>query len=305
MSGIAGWIDFERDVARERHAVLAMTASLAGRGPHGEGLWACPRAVLGQRGTGAVNENDAGKPVVVTEQGRPVAVISYDGSVSNIATLRRQLTDAGEHFSCGSEVEVVLRAYLRWGTGGVQRLDGMFAFAIWDLRVNELILVRDRMGIKPLSYLPLKAGVLFGSEPKAILAHPLANARVDADGLRTVLTAIKVPGRGVFRDLHEVAPGHIVQVGVNGIRTEAYWRLRPIPHTESLDETVDTVRRLLTTAVASAMTGEPAPGILLSGGLDSSAMAALAAPRTPEGEPLRTFTVGIGANAGSVPDSPY
>ncbi|MFF7636499.1 asparagine synthase (glutamine-hydrolyzing) [Kitasatospora sp. NPDC008050] len=305
MSGIAGWIDFERDVARERHAVLAMTASLAGRGPHGEGMWACPRAVLGQRGTGAVYETDGGKPLVVAEQGRPVAVISYDGSVSNIARLRRQLTDAGERFSFGSEAEVVLRAYLRWGTAGVRRLDGMFAFAIWDLRVSQLVLVRDRLGIKPLSYLPLEAGVLFGSEAKAVLAHPLAEARVDADGLRAVLTAIKVPGRGVFRGLREVPPGHLVQVGVSGIHTEAYWQLRAAPHTESLPETLDTVRRLLTGAVSSAMAGEPAPGILLSGGLDSSVVAALAAGRTPGGEPLRTFTVGIGVNADSVPDSPY
>ncbi|GAB2714741.1 asparagine synthase (glutamine-hydrolyzing) [Kitasatospora kifunensis] len=305
MSGIAGWVDFEREVARERHAVLAMTAALAGRGPHGDGLWACPRAVLGQRGTGAVNEYEGGRPVVVAEQGRPVAVISYDGSVSNAARLRRQLTDAGEHFSCGSEAEVVLRAYLRWGTAGVQRLEGMFAFAIWDLRVSQLILVRDRMGIKPLTYQPLEAGVLFGSEPKAVLAHPLAEARVDADGLRAVLTAIKVPGRSVFRGLREVAPGHLVKVGVSGIHTEPYWQLRPRPHTEDLDETVDTVRRLLTTAVTSAMAGEPAAGILLSGGLDSSAMAALAASQAAAGEVLRTFTVGIGANACSVPDSPY
>lgn len=184
MCGIAGWVDFERDLAGDRAIVLEMTRTMAQRGPDGEGLWLRGHAALGHRRLAVIDIEGGRQPMTVQADGRTLAVISYSGEVYNFRELRAELASRGHDFRTRSDTEVVLRAYLEWGEEFVDHLNGMYAFALWDLRREELLLVRDRMGIKPLFYHPLPTGVLFGSEPKAILANPLADRTVGADGLR-------------------------------------------------------------------------------------------------------------------------
>jgi len=127
----------------------------------------------------------------------------------------------------------------------------MFAFGIWDERRQELLLARDRLGVKPLYYAPLPDGVLFGSEPKAILAHPGFRAEIDAEGLAELFAQVgtATPGHGVYRGLSQVRPGTIVQVGRFGLRTSAYWTLEAREHTDDLAATAENVRELLTDIV--------------------------------------------------------
>src|SRR4029077_14319899 len=156
-----------------------------------------------------------------------------------------ELKRLGHHFKTCSDTEVVLRGYLQWGDEVVERLNGMFAFAIWDVGTEELFLARDRMGVKPLFYYPTVGGVLFGSEPKAILAHPSVRPRVDKDGFRELLVLAKNPEVTIYAGMCEVRPGEVVHVNRNGITKRRYWKLTAREHEDDLPRTIRTVTELL------------------------------------------------------------
>ncbi|MGW2650636.1 asparagine synthase (glutamine-hydrolyzing) [Streptomyces sp. NPDC001393] len=273
MCGIAGWVDFERNLLTERAVVSAMTETLAPRGPDDTGTWLSPHAALGHRRL-AVIDPDGGRQPMAAEA--TAAVLTYSGEVYNFCELRAQLEAKGHRFHTRSDTEVVLHGYLQWGEEVVERLNGMYAFAIWDTRTEELLLVRDRLGVKPLFYCQLPAGgLLFGSEPKAILAHPRAPRAVDADGLREILTIARTPEHSLYKGLHEVRPGQLLRFGREGLRKRRYWTLRAHDHTDDLDTTITTVRELLEDIVERQLVADVPLCSLLSGGLDSSAITAL------------------------------
>ncbi|WP_279579001.1 asparagine synthetase B family protein [Fodinicola feengrottensis] len=223
MSGITGWVDFERDLHRDGATVRAMTATLAGRGPDAEELWLSSRAILGHRRLAVVDREGGRQPKVAEEDGKLLAVVVFNGEIYNADELRGQLVSHGHRFRTRSDTEVVLRAYLQWGAEAPRRFNGMFAFGIWDVRKEELLLARDHIGAKPLIYYPTPTGVLFGSEPKAILAHPSVPAVVDFDGLREVLSQSGTPGEVAFRGMKEVRAGHLVRIRRQGLTVEKFW----------------------------------------------------------------------------------
>ena len=226
------------------------------------------------------------------ERGQPIASLVYIGEVYNFVELRDELTRLGHRFKTRSDTEVVLRGYLQWGDKVADRLNGMFAFAIWDVRTEELYLIRDRMGVKPLFYYPTADGVLFGSEPKAILAHPEVKPRVTAEGLREVLVLAKTPESTVYAGMHEVRPGQIVRVNRNGLTTRRYWALAARKHEDDLPRTIITVRELLEDIVQRQIVSDVPLCSLLSGGLDSSSVTAMAhRAMAKQGGRLRSFSV--------------
>ncbi|WP_393101207.1 asparagine synthase (glutamine-hydrolyzing) [Streptomyces sp. LN325] len=188
----------------------------------------------------------------------------------------------------------------------------MFAYAAWEPGPRRLTLVRDRFGIKPLSYARTGDAVVFGSEPKAVLSHPALTARLDLDGLRELLLSahpmINTPGRSAFAGLREVAPGTVVAVTPEGVRTRRYWSLTPVEHVDDLPATVARLRELLKEAVTGQLAADVPVSVLLSGGLDSSVIAALG--RRAAGT-LHTLSVDVGNQAsardamGRDPDGPY
>ncbi len=184
MCGIAGWADWERDLTHEKGTVEAMTRTMACRGPDAAGSWLSSRAGIGHRRL-AVIDLEGGAQPMTARVGEQTVVLTYSGEVYNFRELRDQLSARGHVFRTGSDTEVVLNAYLEWGPDLARHLNGMFAFAVWDERSQELVLVRDRLGVKPLYYAVRGSAVLFGSEPKAILANPLVDPRIDLDGWRT------------------------------------------------------------------------------------------------------------------------
>ncbi|WP_298798387.1 asparagine synthase (glutamine-hydrolyzing) [Pseudonocardia sp. 73-21] len=314
MCGIAGWVDFDRDLRTETATVSAMTDTMALRGPDAEGIWIDDHVALGHRRLSIIDLEGGTQPMVAEHDGRPAAVITYSGEVYNFPELRSELTSRGHRFRTRSDTEVVLRAYLEWGRGFAERLNGMFAFAVWDLRREELLLVRDRVGIKPLYYQLLPTGVLFGSEPKALLANPLAGRTVDASGLRELFGGVKAPGGAVISGMPELAPGHTLTVGRGGARLHRYWQLTAHEHPDDEATTVDTVRGLLEDITTRQMVSDVPLGTLLSGGLDSSTLTALAARSgRPGAEPVRTFSVDFAGYLHNfepdlthpTPDSPY
>src|SRR5919199_40862 len=315
MCGIAGWVDFGRNLTAEQPTVQAMTDTMACRGPDAEGLWIAPHVALGHRRLAVIDLQGGRQPMVVEEGERVLAALTYSGEVYNFRELRAELSAQGHCFRNHSDTEVVLHAYLQWGEDFVTRLNGMYAFALWDVRREELLLVRDRMGIKPLYYYPTPSGVLFGSEPKAILANPHVDPVVDDDGLRELLSFVKTPEQAVFRGMREVRPGQLVRVRREGTTKRRYWALESREHTDDIDTTVRTVRALLDDIVARQLISDVPLCSLLSGGLDSSAITALAAKalREQDGGQVRSFAVDLVGYSDNfrpdemrgTPDAPY
>ncbi|MFE7115803.1 asparagine synthase (glutamine-hydrolyzing) [Streptomyces sp. NPDC057654] len=306
MCGITGWIDFGKDLTRERATAQAMTDTMACRGPDAEGVWLGPHAALGHRRLAVIDPAGGAQPMTADTGAGSTAVITFSGEIYNFRELRAELLSHGHRFRTRCDTEVVLRAYIQWGAALVDRLNGMYAFGIWDEGRQELLLVRDRMGVKPLYYHPTARGVLFGSEPKAVLANPLMPRRVTATGLCEVLDMVKTPGEAVFAGLREVRPGELVRVTRSGTAAKRYWSLQAQEHTDDLPTTIATVRELLEDIVSRQLISDVPLCGLLSGGLDSSAVTALAARSRAAsgGGPVRSFSVDfVGADAAFEPDA--
>jgi asparagine synthase (glutamine-hydrolysing) len=276
MCGIVGWVDYERDLREQKPIVEAMTRTMALRGPDAQGTWIARHAALGHRRLSVIDLEGGAQPMHATEEGKAVACLTYSGEVYNFVELRAELIRRGHRFTTRSDTEVVLRSYLEWGESFVDRLVGIYAFAIWDVRKEELLLVRDRVGVKPLFYHPFGCGVLFGSEPKAILAHPDVAPRVGLNGLRHVVSQFRMPGDAVYEGMHEVKPGHVVRVSRHGVTQRTYWKLEGYEHTDSLDVTIETIRGHLDRIMRQQTIADVPLCSLLSGGLDSSFVTAMA-----------------------------
>jgi asparagine synthase (glutamine-hydrolysing) len=294
MCGITGWVDFARDLTRERHVIDAMTLTMACRGPDASGVWVEGHAALGHRRLAVIDLPGGTQPMSVSTP-RGDVVMVYSGEAYNFTELRDELIASGERFQTSSDTEVVLRGYLQWGEALADRLNGMFAFAIWDSREQKLVMIRDRMGIKPFYFYPTPDGVLFGSEPKAILANAMAKRVVDVEGLREIIVPIKTPKLAVWKGMREVEPGTIVTVDERGIRERTYWRLESRLHTDDQDTTVARVRELLDDIVRRQLVSDVPECVLLSGGLDSSAITALSARELSI--PVRSFSVDFAGQA--------
>jgi asparagine synthase (glutamine-hydrolysing) len=293
MCGIAGWVSYDGDIRKHQDVIAAMTRTMARRGPDAGGVWIDQHVGLGHRRLAVIDIAGGAQPMQAEKEGRAIVSLIYTGEVYNFVELRDELRQLGHVFKTRSDTEVVLRSYLQWGDKVAEHLNGMFAFAIWDTRTEELFLVRDRMGVKPLYYYPTADGVLFGSEPKAILAHPNVQPRVNKDGFREILVLAKNPESTVYAGMHEVRPGQIVRVNRNGLTKRRYWALTAREHEDDLPTTVRTVTELLNDIIERQIVSDVPLCSLLSGGLDSSAVTAMAhrAILAQQGERLRSFSV--------------
>ena len=289
MCGIAGWLDFGQDIRDRRHVVEAMTVTLAARGPDGQGVWVDTHVGLGHRRLAVIDLAGGLQPMVHGGGTDATVALSYNGEIYNFAALRVQLEGLGHRFTTRCDTEVVLRGYLQWQEGVVRRLEGMFAFAIWDARRQQLLLARDFLGVKPLYFQRIGKGVVFGSEPKALLAHPDIRARTNEDGLREIFVLARTPGRTPYAGIHEVKPGEMLRFGREGMRADRFWNFEARPHEDDLPATIARVGELLENAVRQQIVSDVPLCTLLSGGLDSSAIAAMRARRrTPSGPIVRS-----------------
>ncbi|MCE7001515.1 asparagine synthase (glutamine-hydrolyzing) [Kibdelosporangium philippinense] len=310
MCGIAGWVSYTADLTTRRSVVDDMTATMSCRGPDASGTWIRRHVGLGHCRLAIIDLPGGQQPMTV-DTPRGAVTLVYSGETYNFTELRRALEGLGHKFRTSSDTEVVLHAYLEWDAGLASRLNGMYAFAIWDERDQKLVMVRDRLGIKPFYYYPTPDGVLFGSEPKAILANPDVPRIVDMDGLRELVAFTQAPRWALWKGMYEVEPGQILTVSRAGITARTYWRLEPKPHSDSLEDTVGNVRELLTDIVERQLVADVPRCVLLSGGLDSSAITGLASSFL--GSELRTFSVDfIGREetfradeARDTPDTPF
>ncbi|MGW4464798.1 asparagine synthase (glutamine-hydrolyzing) [Micromonospora sp. NPDC004704] len=296
MCGITGYLD-RRGIRDHDPAILtAMTAALLPRGPDGQGTWRGETVALGHTRLAILGIDGGAQPMVL----RPDTVLVFGGEIYNYVELRAELAGRGHTFRTDGDTEVLLHAYREWGPACVERLEGMFAFAIWDAGRRQLLLVRDRLGVKPLYLHHLTdeqgatAGIVFGSEIKALLAHPAVSPRMDAAGLNELyaMMPMRTPGRTPLDGIRELRPGHLLHFTPSGVREECYWKLDAHPHADDLPTTIERVRADLTDIVGRQTRAHRPVAALLSGGVDSSATAALAATALSErDEGLTTFCI--------------
>ena len=282
MCGIIGWMNWERNLEKEGAILENMVGTMAARGPDASGIYLSPHAALGHRRLSVVDPQNGAQPMI-RHKGDYDCVITYNGELYNTLELRRELESKGHIFQTNCDTEVLLVAYMEWGTSCVERCNGIFAFAIWDEAKQILFLARDRIGVKPLFYTLGSSGFLFGSELKALLAHPGIKPQVDREGLAEIfmIGPARTPGQGIFRGIAELKPGHSMVYSRKGIEIDQYWSLKSMPHRDDFDTTVSKVRELLEDIVKRQLVADVPVCTLLSGGLDSSALTALACRSYP------------------------
>lgn len=292
MCGIAGWIDWSGDLTNQGSVIERMAATETHRGPDLAGSWLSPHAALAHRRLIVIDPNCGPQPMVYGEHGRQYA-LTYNGEIYNFRELRRELEELGHTFRTHSDTEVLLHSYLEWDTQCVQHLNGIFAFGLWDEARQRLMLARDHMGVKPLFYAQRGSSMLFASELKALLANPLVKPEVDLQGLSDLFVPIgKRPGAGIYRDVHEVRPGYMLLFEQERRQTIQYWSLHSAPHTEDLETTVEHVRALLEDTVRRQLIADVPVVTMLSGGLDSSGLTALAGREfRREGKTLNSYSI--------------
>ena len=287
ISGIIGLDVQEKDLQR-------MLSTMLRRGPDGRGVYRAPGCALLHTRLAVIDPAGGSQPQTYRE-GAETYTIVYNGELYNTRELRRELQKLGHRFVTTSDTEVVLHAYAQWGQESLVKMNGIFAFAVWEEAGRRLFLARDRCGVKPLFYMPRAEGLLFASEIKTILAYPGVEARLDAQGAAEVmmLGPGRMPGSGVFRDIFELEPGQCASFSRGRLTVERYWRLTDREHTDSFPETLEKVRFLVTDAIQRQTVSDVPIGTFLSGGLDSSIISAVvAAQMGQKGEALSTFSIG-------------
>ncbi|GEO26383.1 asparagine synthetase B [Alicyclobacillus acidoterrestris] len=278
MCGIAGWVDWSRDLTSETETVKHMGEALTSRGPDTAGFWSHPHALFAHRRL-IVVDPDGGVQPMVRRFGDKEYTLVYNGELYNTEDIRKELLALGFKFQSYSDTEVVLVSYVAWGEACVEKFNGIFAFAIWDNTNQRLFMARDRLGVKPLFYSRLGHGIVFGSELKAILAHPAIDPVVTTEGLAEVFAIgpARSPGVGIFKNIEEVRAGHLLIGTPDDITIRQYWKLQSYEHTDSLEKTVETVRELMIDIVERQLISDVPIATFLSGGLDSSVVSAIAA----------------------------
>ena len=172
---------------------------------------------------------------MVYQTGDHIYALTYNGELYNFRELRSELESRGHSFRTHSDTEVLLHAYVEWEEECVHHFNGIFAFGLWDEHKQQLLLARDHLGVKPLFYAQRGSAILFGSELKVLLAHPSVKPEIDTLGLAAVFGFRRAPGSGVFRDVHELRPGHMATFTHNSTHVTRYWALRSAPHPDDLE----------------------------------------------------------------------
>ena len=276
MCGIGGLIDYGRGARVWSDVGRRMARALTPRGPDTGGQYLDDSALLVHRRLIVVDPTGGAQPM---ESPDGNIILIYNGELYNTEDLRVLLLAKGHTFRGHSDTEVLLHAYLEWGTAAFEKLNGIYAFALWDKANARLTLCRDRLGVKPLFYSRQRDGIVFGSEIKAVLCHPEIRPRVGADGLRSVLLLgpARPPGFGVFEGIDELLPGHYAVLTPEGFHTYPYWTLRAQEHTDSPARTLEHTRELIEDAATRQLVSDVPLCTFLSGGLDSSILSMLAA----------------------------
>ncbi|SDJ87672.1 asparagine synthase (glutamine-hydrolyzing) [Sediminibacillus albus] len=294
MCGITGWVDYKRDLTGEAATIRKMADTIQHRGPDEYNEWFSTQASFGHQRLIVVDPAGGKQPMTCLREASNYVMV-YNGELYNTEDLRAELLAEGWTFSSHSDTEVLLKSYIQWKEACVEKLNGIFAFVVWDSKQEQLFMARDRLGVKPLFYKQHGEGLLFASEIKALLAHDEVDAVLDKEGLSEILALgpSRTPGHGVFKGINELQAAHFGILSKDGFRTERYWNVVSKQHQDDIETTAKVVRELLTDAVERQLVSDVSLGTFLSGGVDSSAITAIAANylKQQDNRQLSTFSI--------------
>jgi asparagine synthase (glutamine-hydrolysing) len=293
MCGICGLVAGERERGPDQEAVARMSGRLIHRGPDDDGLFCEGPVALAARRLSIIDLAGGHQPIV-NEDGS--AVVVQNGEIYNYRELKRELERGGHRFATDCDTEVLVHGYEEWGDAFAERLRGMFAIALWDKRRRRLLLARDRFGIKPLYYREAEGGLSFASELKAMLEQPDFSREIDPQAVAAYLAFNSIPAPlTIFKQARKLPPGHLLTWQGGEVALRRYARPGASPAEEarsgSAEELAAELREVLDDSVRAHLVADVPVGVLLSGGVDSGALAALASRHLDE--PLRTFSIGF------------
>jgi asparagine synthase (glutamine-hydrolysing) len=291
MCGICGIFQFDRNNPINRKTLESMNSRILHRGPDSDGFYVSENVGLAMRRLSIIDVQHGDQPVANEDE---TVWLVYNGEIYNHAQLRTDLEKRGHRYRTHSDTETIVHLYEEYGRDLVKHLRGMFAFALWDTKKRKLLLARDRLGIKPLYYRRTQTELLFGSEIKTILAYPEVRAELNRDGIPEYLAFGYLAGNETFfAGINKLPAGHTAEIDESGnFSVEQYWDLNGVEADSGKPESfyVNTYRELLEDAISSHLMSDVPLGVFLSGGLDSSVVAALT--KKIRGGDLQTFSVG-------------
>ena len=289
MCGIAGMLSRNIDMRNRGDIIENISSSLKMRGPDARGEFIKPYISLIHRRLSVIDPEKGAQPMHFGQY-----TIIYNGEIYNTEDIRHELQTLGYTFETHCDTEVILKAYHKWKEKSAEKLNGIFAYAVWDDKEKELFLCRDRIGVKPLYYAAKDGIFAFASRIKSLLLVPEITPEVDSEGLHEIfmLGPAKPIGKAVFKDIKELPPAAYMFVNDSGIRTGSYWNLEAKKHTENFDESVEHTHALVSDAIKRQLVSDVPLCTFLSGGLDSSIISAVAAADYKnKGKTLDTFSV--------------
>lgn len=302
MCGISGFCTFRRnylDAEGEwKKVAVKMNRLLKHRGPDDEGVLITPHLVFAHVRLSIIDLKTGAQPITKYLGGKRYHIV-YNGELYNMHELREGLKMQGYTFETASDTEVVLTGFVHEGADFVKRMNGIFAFAVYDEQEERLFLVRDHIGIKPLFYREIDSELVFASELKALFSHPKVKPEINSQGICEIfgIGPARIPGSAVFKGVHELKPGTMLCFDSEGIREQVYWRLEYSEHADTFEETLEKTRYLITDSVTKQMISDIPISTFLSGGVDSSLVTAICAEKLKEqGKKLNTFSFDFDGN---------
>ena len=289
MCGICGKLTFDHEARVSPALIKSMADTISHRGPDDDGYFVSGQVGLGFRRLSIIDLSGGHQPL--SNEDGSIHIV-FNGEIYNYQELRQYLLGRGHVFKTQTDTETIVHLYEELGEACVEKLRGMFAFAIWDERNKSLFLARDRVGIKPLYYAQLRNSIVFASEIKAILADPEVKAEVQTAMIDRFLTFDYLPGEEtLFKNIYKLAPGHSLTFRAGKSYKRQYWDLHFEPSPTTFRQAKSRLLHLLEESVALHMISDVPVGFLLSGGVDSTAMLALAAGKTSH--PISSYTIGF------------
>ena len=299
MCGIAGWYDKNVEMRDARSILSAMSEALRRRGPDDDGIYTCGEIALVHRRLAVIDIENGRQPMTRKARGHDFTIV-YNGELYNTEELRQELVGRGCIFETRSDTEVVLQSYITYGESCCEKLNGIFAFAVWDSEQHNLFLARDSVGVKPLFFSLYREGLVFASELPTLLKNPMVLPRVDEQGLSELflIGPGRTSGQGVLRNVNELLPGECAVFDGSAIRRRRYFELTA--HEYELDEkqTISKLRELVVDSVRRQLVSDVPLFCFLSGGLDSSIICHIAAEHNKQLglAPLDTYSVDYDGN---------
>ncbi len=271
MCGIAGLLSKHEDLSENIKVLSEMSKTLTKRGPDENGIFIDHNIALIHRRLVVIDKENGKQPMICGIHGEKYVIV-YNGELYNTEELRDDLKAKGYQFKGHSDTEVVLKTYIEYGAECAKKLNGIFAFAVYEMYNKKVFLCRDKVGVKPLFYSEFKDGLVFGSEIKAILKSGKVKPVIDEEGLYEIffLGPARTPGNGIFKNINELLPGEYATYCDGKLKKTRYFKLEAKEHTDSPEQTVEKVRCLLTDAIEKQLRSDVPLCFFLSGGLDSS-----------------------------------